>query len=156
MEHRYNRIVVPVSGDSVDERAIAIASQVGDPKTVAIILVYVVEVAQSIPLDAELPVEIERGEEVLAFAERFARDLLGSKHGSVTTDILQARSAGAAVVDEAIERQADAIVIATTMRVKHGKLTPGETVGYVMKNAPCDVIILRQSLGTPRVEGTRL
>lgn len=145
MEQPYNRIIVPVSGDNGDERAITLASQIGDRNHIAITLVYVVEVAQSMPLDAELPGEIERGEAVLAIAERIAHDQVKSKQGTVTTDILQARSAGAAVVDEAIEQRADAIVIATSMRVKHGKLTAGETVGYVMKNAPCDVIVLRQS-----------
>jgi nucleotide-binding universal stress UspA family protein len=145
MEQPYQRIIVPVSGDSGDEQAIALASQIADKSHVLMTLIYVVEVAQAMPLDAELPTEIERGEEVLSIAEQYARSRVSGKHGTVTTDILQARSAGAAVVDEAIEQRADVIVISTTMRVKHGKLSPGETVGYVMKNAPCDVIILRQT-----------
>jgi nucleotide-binding universal stress UspA family protein len=145
MEQPYQRIIVPVSGDSGDEQAIALASHVADQSHVLMTLIYVVEVAQAMPLDAELPTEIERGEEVLSIAEQYARSRVSTKHGTVTTDILQARSAGAAVVDEAIEQRADVIVISTTMRVKHGKLSPGETVGYVLKNAPCDVIILRQT-----------
>jgi nucleotide-binding universal stress UspA family protein len=145
MEQPYQRIIVPVSGDSGDEQAIALASQIADKFHVLMTLIYVVEVAQAMPLDAELPTEIERGEEVLSVAEQYARSRVSGKHGTVTTDILQARAAGAAVVDEAIEQRADVIVISTTMRVKHGKLSPGETVGYVMKNAPCDVIILRQT-----------
>jgi nucleotide-binding universal stress UspA family protein len=59
------------------------------------------------------------------------------------TELLQARSAGAAIVDEAIERASDAIVMAARIRKRHGKPTVGDTVNYVLKNAPCEVIVVR-------------
>lgn len=111
-----------------------------------ITLVYVVEVQQSMPLDAELPDEINHGEAVLRhFADETRADL-NSSSGHVYTELLQARSAGAAIVDEAMEKNADAILIGATLRRKFGRLTTGETVDYVMKNAPCEVIVLRQAL----------
>jgi nucleotide-binding universal stress UspA family protein len=33
--------------------------------------------------------------------------------------------------------------MATTIRTKHGKIQLGETTGYVLKNAPCEVIVVR-------------
>lgn len=115
---------------------------------ISITLIYVVEVQQSMPLDAELPVEIDRGEAILHRAEMFARSRPHHKLTSVTTDLLQARSAGAAIVDEAIERGSDAIVMAAINRTVHGKVTMGDTIGYILKNAPCEVIIVRVAQNT--------
>ena len=46
-----------------------------------------------------------------------------------------------------IERNADAIVMAATNRVRFGKTTIGETALYILRNAPCEVIVVRQALG---------
>ena len=143
MPASYQRIIVPVNGSEGDARALAFVGDLVHRQQAAITLIYVVEVLQSMPLDAELPAEIDRGENVLHRAEELAKSLITAKLERVTTDLLQARSAGAAIVDEAIERNAQAIVMATTNRVKHGKTTMGETAAYVIKNAPCEVIVIR-------------
>jgi len=143
MPSSYQRLIVPVNGSSGDARALTLVGDLVDRHQVAITLIYVVEVQQSMPLDAELPAEIDRGELVLGRAEELAKSLITQKVDRLTTDLLQARSAGAAIVDEAIERNADAIVMATTSRVKHGKVHLGETSAYVLKNAPCEVIVVR-------------
>src|SRR5215212_10693450 len=114
MPGSYQRIIVPVNGTSGDARALALIGDLVNRQPVAITLIYVVEVLQSMPLDAELPAEIDRGELVLGRAEELAKALVSPKSDRLTTDLLQARSAGAAIVDEAIERTADAIVMATT------------------------------------------
>jgi nucleotide-binding universal stress UspA family protein len=146
MPSRYERILVPVNGTESDEQVMAVVADLVHQHQVSITLIYVVEVPQAMPLDAELPDEIDRGEKILSRAEDIARTQPRHKLSAVTTDLLQARSAGAAIVDEAIERQADAIVMATTNRTKHGKVTTGEAVAYVLKNAPCDVVIVRLAL----------
>ena len=143
MPGSYQRIIVPVNGSNGDARVLALVGDFVHRQQAAITLIYVVEVQQSMPLDAELPAEIDRGEAVLGRAEELAKSLVSPKLDRLTTDLLQARSAGAAIVDEAIERNADAIVMATTIRTKHGKIQLGETTGYVLKNAPCEVIVVR-------------
>ncbi len=143
MSASYERVIVPVNGSKGDERVLTLVGEIVHRHPAFITLIYVVEVLQSMPLDAELPDEIDKGEQILTRAERFARSLLGNKGDRVTTDLLQARSAGAAIVDEAIERHADAIIMATINRVKHGRSTIGETAPYVLKNAPCEVIVVR-------------
>lgn len=112
---------------------------------VDITVVYVVEVMQSMPLDAELPHEISHGELVLREAEMAAGACLSGRSSSVQTELLQARSAGAAIVDEAIEHEAHAIVLGATIRQKFGRPTTGETLDYVLLNAPCEVIVIRHS-----------
>lgn len=143
MPASYQRLIVPVHGGESDSRALALVGDLVNRQPVGITLIYVVEVQQSMPLDAELPAEIDRGERILNRAEELAKTLISPKLDRLTTDLLQARSAGAAIVDEAIERNADAIVLATTTRTKHGKASLGETAAYVLKNAPCEVIVVR-------------
>ncbi|MDP9469461.1 MAG: universal stress protein [Chloroflexota bacterium] len=143
----YQRIVVPVKGVPSDARVLEVVGQLVHRHPVTITLIYVVEVLQSMPLDAELPVEINKGEAVLRQAEHTARHGLGHKLERVSTELLQARSAGAAIVDEAIERGADAIIMAAVNHHRHGRTTMGETAGYILKNAPCEVLLLRQAPG---------
>lgn len=142
-------IVVPVTGGTGDERVLDILGRLLQQSSTNITLVYVLEVVQSISLDAELPDAVNRGEVVLAQAERYARGELGKniRLSNVTTEILQARAAGAAIVDEAIEREADAIVMSSAVRNIHGRSTIGETADYVLKNATCEVILVREPLG---------
>jgi nucleotide-binding universal stress UspA family protein len=149
MPSRYERILVPVVGSKGDEEVMAVVADLVHQHQVSITLIYVVEVPQSMPLDAELPDKIDRGEAILSRAEQLARTQPRHKLTSVDTDLLQARSAGAAIVDEAIERHADAIVMAVSIRTKHGKATAGDTVSYIMKNAPCDVVVVRRALESP-------
>jgi nucleotide-binding universal stress UspA family protein len=149
MSATYERLLVPVNGSAGDQRALALVADLVHQHPASITLIYVVEVQQAMPLDAELPAELDRGEAILDRAEHFARNHVAHKLSSVATDLLQARSAGAAIVDEAIERRADAIVMSTSNRIRHGATSMGETVMYVLKNAPCDVVIARHAADRP-------
>ncbi len=149
--------MVPVTGNPEDRRLLEIVDKISQKSNTYITLVYVVEVAQSMPIDAELPAEIERGERVLREAEIQTTRCVGGRRGAIVTELVQARSAGAAIVDEAIEHGSNAIMLGTSVRKKHGQLSTGETVDYVLRNAPCEVIVIRQGkpngrsdeLGTP-------
>jgi nucleotide-binding universal stress UspA family protein len=146
MGDRARRVLAPVNGGPGDARLIdtlAAMCQLFRPRFT---LVYVVEVPQAMPLDAELPAELARGEAVLGAAETELRRRIGDKNGEILTELLQARSAGAAIVDEAIDQRADAVVMATENRLTHGKITFGDSVIYVMKNCPCEVLLLRLAL----------
>lgn len=139
----YSRIVVPVHGTHADRRAIEVAGMLGSGKQAEIVLVHVVEVAQSLPLEADLPTEITEGEDTLREAAEWARQASASRVGRISPELLQARSAGAAIVDEAVERGAEVIVMALCQHLRHGRPTPGVTVPYVLENAPCEVIVTR-------------
>ncbi len=143
MAQVYRRVIVPVSGLPHDERAIDLAAAVCAGGETTLILVYVVEVPQRYALDVELPEQIERGSAVLERAAEYAQRGTKGKWKRVLTELLQARVAGAAIVDEAIERAADAIIMATHSRWSLGVLTQGETLPYILDNAPCDVVVIR-------------
>ncbi|MDI3341993.1 MAG: universal stress protein [Sphaerobacter sp.] len=136
--------MVPLSGGPADVPSIDLAWAISRASgRVHLILVYVVQVAQQYPLDAYLPEQVDAGERILRDAEEYARSHGGHQWASVTTALLQARSAAAAIVDEAIERGADAIIVGATNEMRYGELTQGKTVPYILDHAPCDVVVLR-------------
>lgn len=139
-------ILVPVTGSDSDERLLKVVERIVRRQKASVTLLFIVEVVQSMPLDAELPVECERGEQVLRNAQADVLRNLESKTSTVDTEILQARSAGAAIVDEAIVRESDAIIMSASIQRRHGRLSIGETTDYVLRHAPCEVIVIRQAM----------
>jgi nucleotide-binding universal stress UspA family protein len=138
--------VLPISGGATDQRLLESAARLCHRRKADVTLVYVVEVEQSMPLDAELPEEVNSGEAVLRLASDTLRREMDSPAVHVYTELLQARSAGAAIVDEATDKNADIIVLGATLRRQYGYLSVGDTVDYVLKYAPCEVIVIRQAL----------
>ncbi len=152
-ERGLRSVLAPVNGGAGDERLLEMISRICEARNARITLVYVVEVPQAMPIDAELPQQIARGEEVLLAAEERLKELIGGRqHPGIMTELLQARTAGAAIVDEAVEQQADAIVMATENRLERGKISVGESVPYVLRHAPCEVIVIRTAPPGPDEE----
>jgi nucleotide-binding universal stress UspA family protein len=139
----YRRILVPVHGNDGDLRALELAGLLAGRKNAEVTLVYVVEVRQALPLDADMPQAVAAGESALDNALQYARQRAEHRIQKVSSELLQARSAGAAIVDEAIEQDADVIVMASRNRLQFGRITVGDTVPYILKNAPCEVIVVR-------------
>lgn len=143
----HRQLVVAINGGAVDPMILDLAATIGKRDRTQVAVVYVVEVGQHLPVDADLPNELERGERVLIAAERTARD----RGLRATYDVLQARSVGAAIVDEAVQRGADLIILGAELREKYGEPTYGTTVPYVMMHAMCEVWVCRTPLTAPPV-----
>ena len=135
------RLLVPFNGSAASRRGLDVALQLaGGQKKSRLHAVYVVEVDRRLPLDADLPEASMKGERCLADVEERSRKIKTDCDG----DILQARDAGHAIVDEAVELAATAIV----MGIPRGETEPqvvnlGKTAAYVLQHAPCDVILVR-------------
>jgi len=140
MKGKFTHILVPVSGQDVDKEALQLACGIAKDNKSKIYVVYVIEVKRSLPLDAELEPEIHRAEEAL----RRAEDIADMAEWEVKTDLLQAREAGPAIVDEAQEHNSDLIVMGVNYKRRFGEFHLGSNVPYVLKNAPCHVLLLRQ------------
>ena len=102
-------------------------------------VVHVIEVRRALALDADLTDEAQRGEEILSQAEATAH----RQDFEVEGDLLQARDAGHAIVDEAVERQADAIFIGVPYRKPFGDFELSKVPSHVLKTAQCEVVLLR-------------
>ena len=139
---RPKRVLVPINGGTADEEAVRLSCRLAKKSGGKVYVTYVIQVDRTLPLDAEVKAEIERGEQVLDTAERIAED----QDYNVDTDLLQAREIGPAIVDEAIERGVDLIMMGVSYLKKFGEFSLGETVPYVLKNAPCWVLICREPI----------
>jgi nucleotide-binding universal stress UspA family protein len=139
------RLLVHLTGGPEDQRLLEIVQKIAIRPNTEITLAYVVEVEQSMPLDAELPSEVDRGEEILHAAETQAVRCVANR-AMLHTELLQARAAGPAIVDEAIEERSNAILLSCRLRKRHGRVSTGETVDYVLRNAPCEVIVVRGAM----------
>ncbi len=137
----FHKILVPVAGTEADEEAMELADRLLAKKNKGkICAVYVISIERALPLDAEIESEIRKAEDILNHIESIAKEQ-GCK---IETDLLQAREAGPAIVDEAIEREVDLILIGITYKRRFGEFSLGDVVPYVLKNAPCRVILYHQ------------
>jgi nucleotide-binding universal stress UspA family protein len=135
----FKSILVPVNGTESSLNAVEFACNLAKRSRARVHVVHVIEVKRSLPLDAELVGEAQAGESILAEAEAIARRLDFEVQG----DLLQARDAGHAIVDEAVERQADVIVVGVPFRRPFGEFELGKVASHVLKSAHCEVILLR-------------
>jgi nucleotide-binding universal stress UspA family protein len=136
---KVTHIVVPIVGNPEDEVAIGLAAMFGKRNKAKVTAVYVVEVKRSLPIDSELPAESEQGQRLLDQAEEMARHL----DCMVDVDLLQARAAGPAIVDEAAALHADLIIMGLPYHARFGSYRLGETSNYVLSHATCRVWLVR-------------
>ena len=136
------KLLVSVSGGEADEEVIRLTCTLAKKRKAKVYVVYVIEVQRSLPLDAEMEPDIERGEKVLAHAQTIA-DTLDCE---VETDLLQAREAGPAVVEEAVERGVGLIIMSMEYKKRFGEFDLGSAVPYVLRNAPCRVLVWREAI----------
>ena len=136
----FNKILVPVCSTEADEEAIKLACVLAKKAKGKIWAVYVITVKRSLPLEAEIDPEIRKAEDILDRMEGYAEE----QDYEVETDVLQAREAGSAIIDEAVERGVDLILMGVKYKKRFGQFSLGSVVPYVLKNAPCPVILYHQ------------
>jgi len=136
----FNKILVPVIGSQADEEAIKLACGLAKKNKGKIWAVYIITVKRALPLDAEIEPDIRQGEEILDHMETIAEE----QDYEIETDLLQAREAAPSIVDEAAERGVDLILIGVTYKTRFGQFTMGDVIPYVLKNAPCRVMLYHQ------------
>ena len=136
----FKQILVPVSGTEADEGAMKLACRVARKDKGKIWAVTVVAIKRALPLDAEIDSEIHKAEDLLDRMEGIAEE----EDYEIETDVLQAREVGSAIVDEAVERGVDLILMGMRYKRRFGQFSLGNVLPYVLKNAPCPVILYEQ------------
>ncbi len=131
--------MVPVDGSHASLQAVALACDIARKNKGQVFVVHVIEVKRTLPLDAELEPEAAAGEEVLSQAARVARE----QDFDADSEILQAREASHAIVDEAIERGVDLIILGMDYEQPFGDFQLGRVIQHVMRSAPCEVWVCR-------------
>jgi nucleotide-binding universal stress UspA family protein len=138
----FKRVVIALNGGSSDGPIVALASRFAKSGT-DLIAVHIVEIDWTLPLDADIAGHSEEAQRVLDMAESVAED----NKARLTPVLLQARDVGAALVDEASERNADLLVVGMPYRKRFGgEFAIGRTIPYVLRNAPCAVWVVREAI----------
>jgi nucleotide-binding universal stress UspA family protein len=139
----FRRAIVALNGAPSDARIVRLVAELGRPSKAEIVAVHVVEMTWSLPLDADIAGRSEEAQRVLDLAEAVAEET----RQPLEPVLLQARDVAAALVDEAVERDADLLVVGLPYRTRFGgDFAIGRTIPYVLKNAPCAVWVVRDPM----------
>ena len=139
---QFKKALVTITGGRADEEAVKLACSLAKKAKAKVYLIRVVEVGRDLPVDAEVEQELVSAEEALDRAEQIA----ASQDYEVETEVLQAREAGPAVVDLALERGAELIVMGMPYKRRFGEFYLGSFAPYVLENAPCRVLLCREPI----------
>jgi APA family basic amino acid/polyamine antiporter len=145
-EVEYNNILVPVFGSKISREATVMALELASEENAAIEALYVVEVPMNLPLDATLPQEQAVGEDLLEEVSSLAEE-----YGvTLYPRIVAGRSAGRTIVDEAISRKSQIVMLGAERKRRTAERFFGRTVEYVLKKAPCKVLVVAEEKGAPQ------
>lgn len=139
----FRRGIIALSGGPSDGRIVRLAIDLARPSKAKLVAVHVVEIDWTMPLDADVAGRSESIQQILDLAEETAEE----NHYTVEAVLLQARDVGAALVDEATERDADLLVLGLPYRKRFGgDFAIGRTIPYCLKNARCTVWVVREPI----------
>ncbi len=148
MTQEIKRIMIPVHSQEYAEEMARIACDLNALYVAHIVAVYAIEVPRSLPVDAELPEQLAKAEEVLEVASHIADTVYDTQ---IETVILQVRSAGPALVEYAKERDIDLILISVhpDRPGRREEEVFSTTADYIARNAPCWVWTVRRGTRRP-------
>ena len=142
-EPPFRRAVLALNGGPSDARIVRLTAEYARFAKAELIAVHVVEIDWTLPLDADIAGRSEEAQQALDMAEAAAE----RARVRLEPVLLQARDVGAALVDEATERQADLLMLGLPYRMRFGgDFAIGRTIPYVLKNAPCSVWVVREPM----------
>jgi APA family basic amino acid/polyamine antiporter len=134
----FKRILVPMKLGIIGEEMIATAVKLAGEQGAVVEALYVIRVPLSEPLDSPREEDVTRAEASLAEAK-----LLGEEHGvEVVGTTVRARAIGEAIVNRARESQADIVVLGSAPRWRRQSRFFSPTVDFVLRRAPCEVLIV--------------
>ena len=151
-ESEFTSILVPMKLGAIGEEMIATAVKLARDRGALVEALYVIRVPLDRPLEAELDEQEERAAASLAEAR-----LLGADNGvDVQVETVRARSIGDAIVDEARRRGNDLIVVGSAPRWRRQSRFFSPTVEYVLRKAPCEVLVVAFPEGVMEEDGAEL
>src|SRR5215204_6359298 len=134
----FDRVLVPMKIGPIGEEMVATAVALAKERGARVDALFVIVVSLDRQLDAPLYELEEQAAASLAEAV-----LLGEEHGvHVEPVTVRARSLGRAIVDQAVERDSDLIVVGSSPRWRRQSAFFSPTVDYVLRSAPCEVLVV--------------
>jgi basic amino acid/polyamine antiporter, APA family len=139
----YERILVPMKLGPIGEEVLATAIKLAEERGSTVSALHVIAVPLDKPLEADMVEAEERAEASLAEAK-----LLAAEHGvTVEGKVVRSRSIGEAIVEEARKEGVDLIVMGSSPRWRRQSRFFSPTVDYVLRHAPCEVMVIAYPQG---------
>jgi APA family basic amino acid/polyamine antiporter len=135
---QFKRILVPMKLGVIGEEMLATAVKLASEHGAEVQALHVIRVPLELPLDAPLLDQDERAEASIAEAKLLGADFDVTVEGTT----IRARAIGHAIVAHAIEVEADLIVLGSAPRWRRQSRFFSPTVDYVLRQAPCEVLIV--------------
>ncbi len=131
-----HKILIPIVEAIPSERAVELACRLGNGKKSELVLVHVIVVPHTLPLNAPMPEREQVAQDALDLA-----NIIVSRYGNhVHTHIVRHRNAVDGVLEVANEEKVDAIILGVGVKNR----VPGEwgkTGEEILRRANCEVII---------------
>lgn len=138
-------IAVVICGDRLDSNLVYLGCQMAKGAKRKVHLVHVIEVPRALPLKAVLTQESERADKLLNAAMEIA-DKVGCE---AVAEVVQARDAGPAIVDEAKDHHCALLLLGLVRNGSKPQQDLGKNVQYVLANAPCRVWLVQDPAPRP-------
>jgi basic amino acid/polyamine antiporter, APA family len=143
VEGAWDRILVPMKLGPIGEEVIATAIKLAEERGSTVSALHVICVPLDRSADAPMFDAEERAEASLAEAKQLA-----SEHGvTVEGSVVRSRSIGEAIVAEARREGVDLIVMGSAPRWRRQSRFFSPTVDYVLRHAPCEVMVIAYPQG---------
>jgi nucleotide-binding universal stress UspA family protein len=138
-------IAVVVDGKKLDIELVRLACLMAKKARRKVHLVHVIEVPRTLPLKATLTQESEQADKLLNEALMVAEE----SGCDAVAEVVQARDAGPAIVDEAKDHSCALIMLGSVRHIN--KAHPmqndlGKTIPFVLANAPCRVWVVQDPI----------
>ena len=134
----YRNILVPVAPGHETEEALDVACRLATERRARVAAVAVVEVPLELPIDASMEEAEAQAHELLDYART-----VGDSYGvDVVGRIVRDRRAGRGIVREADQRNSEIVVMGAPRRKRAQSPVFGGTADYVLKHAPCRVMVV--------------
>ncbi len=140
-------IAVIVEGKKLDNELVRLACLMARKAKRRVHLVHVIEVPRTLPLKAVLTKESEHADKLLTEALAIAED----GGCEAVAEVVQARDAGPAIVDEARDHGCALIMLGIVRDPDKVHNELGKTVPYVLANAPCRVWVVQDPVHREQV-----
>ncbi|WP_165423381.1 universal stress protein [Ktedonosporobacter rubrisoli] len=142
-------IAVVICGEKLDFNLVYLGCQMAKGAKRKVHLVHVIEVPRALPLKAVLTQESERADKLLNSAM-----VIAEKVGcDAVAEVVQARDAGPAIVDEAKDHHCALILIGLVRNSDKTQYDLGKTVPFVLANATCRVWLVQDPAPQPVMVG---
>jgi nucleotide-binding universal stress UspA family protein len=150
LEGDYRRIVVPLKLGPIGDEVLATAIKLAEEQHAAISVLHAIRVPRELPLEAKMAEAEARAAESISEAK-----ILAAEHGvDVEGEIVRTRAIGEAIVEHATRVGADLILVGSAPRWRRQSRFFSPTVDYVLRKAPCDVMVIAYPQGVLEEEAS--